>query len=230
MEWFKKLWSHPQKFGEQDWVRAQVIAKELVEVAQLKPGTKILDMACGQGLTTIALSLFNFQIEGRDYSQPMLDFAAEHCKEHKVKVQFSCQDMRTVTDQQTFDVVMLRDVIWGIFDKETNRDLLRRLKTALKPNGKIILEVYNKSAAIEQQPLEGFLTVDLAMSRLTGKAPSQNGGEETTISVEILSSSEWLEVMSKIGFSNVQVVPILPYRKKGLDAASSLINLVIGTN
>ena len=229
MDWFKKVWAHPQKNNQEDWNWAKETAKDLYEIAGFNTGFQILDLACGQGLTTISLSLLGCQIEGRDLSQPMLDFAIEFCKEHKAEVKFSLQDMREIDDLRAYDIVMLRDVIWGIFDKETNRDILRRMQRALRPQGKIILEVYNKPIAIQKQPIEGFLTFDPITGRLSGGTPSQNDAEILTISCEIMSNSEWQDELVKVGFSKVKIVPALPLQKRGLDSSMSLINYVIGS-
>jgi len=226
MEWFEKAWAEPHKANQDDWVRAQETAKDLIENFHLTPDLRILDLACGQGLEAIALALSGFQIEGRDLSQAMLNFATEHSRLHKAEVKFMQQDMRQIADTETFDAVMLRDVIWGIFDAKTNRDILRRLKNALKPNGKIIIEVYNKDVALEKQPIEGFLRFDAFSGRFSGKILSQNGTEQSDISLEMLTNVEWLETLSNMGFTNMQILSPLPFRKRGLDPSRSLINYV----
>lgn len=228
MNWYEALWANPTKDDDNAWSWAQAAASDVAKLVELNSSQKILDLACGQGMTTIALALHGFQIEGRDLSEQMLKLASEHKVRFQASsVSFAKQDLRDLNDRKLFDIVMLRDVAFGMFDRNKNRQILVQMRGALKPKGRVVLEAYNKEVVLQNQPIEGFLTVDSSTGRLTGSRKIDSSSVE--ISLEILSIAEWQVALAETGFTNLQFVPALPFRKRGLTPETSLINYIIAT-
>jgi ubiquinone/menaquinone biosynthesis C-methylase UbiE len=69
-----------------------------------KPQT-VLDIACGEGTFAVAMAKKGFQVTGVDLSPQMLQFARERAEKENVKVEFLPQDMRSLSFEESFDLV-----------------------------------------------------------------------------------------------------------------------------
>jgi SAM-dependent methyltransferase len=78
-------------------------ARSLIEDGQIKSGSA-LDLACGTGVTTLALAPLFRVVRGLDASEAMLTQARRHLG-HLANVEFVRGDFRTFTAEQGFDLV-----------------------------------------------------------------------------------------------------------------------------
>ncbi|MDQ3036559.1 MAG: class I SAM-dependent methyltransferase, partial [Myxococcota bacterium] len=118
----------------------------------LKQGGTILDIGCGLGLHAIELTRRGYLVVGLDLSLPMLSRAADEAQDQGFRINFLHADMREMNFDGAFDAVMCIGTTYGYFDDDANRALVERLYRALKPKGKLLLEVVNRDFVVRNQP------------------------------------------------------------------------------
>ncbi|XP_053541546.1 phosphoethanolamine methyltransferase isoform X2 [Ictalurus punctatus] len=120
----------------------QSTTKEFVDLLNLKPGKKVLDVGCGIGGGDFYMAkTFGVDVLGMDLSSNMVEIAMERAVAEKLpSVQFEMSDAtkRTFPDS-TFDVVYSRDSILHIKDK---LGLFRKFHSWLKPGGQVLISDY----------------------------------------------------------------------------------------
>jgi len=208
IEWFQRLWLKPV-VPQTDATNVIKRVEEIWTMVQLSPGCTVLDVACGTGSEAIELAARGIRVTGLDLSPDMLVIAKKCAHERGIDVEWICADMRTIDWNEKFDVVMLRDVIFGIFDHDANRDLLSRLAKAIKPGGRLLLEVYNKSVAM-RHGIEHTLHHNPSTGRFEGKVKLDNpvnGDDYLDASCELLTITEWRAALADVGLQDFCVFP-----------------------
>ena len=181
---------------------------------ELEPGQTVLDVGCGLGLHAIELTRRGFLVVGLDLSLPMITRAAEEAQYAGLKINFLHTDIREIEFDGTFDALLCLGTTFGFFDDESNRDVLRRLHQALKPGGKLMLDVVNRDHVIRGQPnlvwFQGYECVCMEESdfnyfnsRLNVKRTvMQEDGNQTEneYSIRLYSLHELGQLLQKVGF------------------------------
>jgi SAM-dependent methyltransferase len=124
----------------------------IAQALDVKPGSLVLDLACGAGGQSVAMAKRNFRVVGVDLSLSMLARAGELAQEAGQKINFIHGDMRDLGFDRTFDGVFCIGTSFGFFDEDTNRKVLESVHKALKPGGAFLLEVVNRDYVIDKQP------------------------------------------------------------------------------
>jgi SAM-dependent methyltransferase len=124
----------------------------IVDVLGIEPGTTVLDVGCGLGLHDIELAQRGALVVGLDLSLPMLSRASDEAQERGLQINFLHGDMRDMTFDGAFDAVLCWGTTFGYFDDEANWKVLRRIHEALRPGGKLLLDVVNRDFLIRSQP------------------------------------------------------------------------------
>jgi len=90
--------------------------KEFVDMLDLKPGQKVLDVGCGIGGGDFYMAEnFDVDVVGIDLSVNMISFALEHAIGLKCSVEFEVADCtKKEYPDNTFDVIYSRDTILHI--------------------------------------------------------------------------------------------------------------------
>jgi SAM-dependent methyltransferase len=118
----------------------------------LPQGSTILDVGCGLGLHALDLTARGYLVVGLDLSLPMITRAAEMAQYRGLKINFLHADIRKIEFDGSFDGVMCIGTTFGFFDEESNRDVLVRLRDALRPGGRLLIDVVNRDFVIRSQP------------------------------------------------------------------------------
>jgi hypothetical protein len=106
--------------------------------------------------------------------------------------------MRTITYREALDHVMLRDVIFSIFENEQDdADWVRRIALALKPSGRCLFEVYNKQFA-KSHGIQGSHFHDKRSDRFLAKDPSAS-----IKSWKLYSREQWQNMLGANGLKIV---------------------------
>nr|XP_046262808.1 phosphoethanolamine methyltransferase isoform X2 [Scatophagus argus] len=116
--------------------------KEFVDLLNLKPGQKVLDVGCGIGGGDFYMAkTFGVQVHGLDLSDNMVNIAMERAISEKLpSVQFEVADATKRTfPEGSFDVIYSRDTILHIDDKLS---LFKRFHSWLKPGGQLLISDY----------------------------------------------------------------------------------------
>ena len=124
-----------------------------VEVLGLEPGDRVLDLACGSGEHAVRLAKRGLEVVGVDIAPSLV----AHCRERAVQegaetASFRQGDMRDLDDEGVFDAVLLLSGSFGFYDDETNEDVLARMARALKPGGRVLIDVFDPTRMVVRPP------------------------------------------------------------------------------
>lgn len=190
--------TNDRSYHDDQWPQQVQAAAEVVRLLDARPPANILDLACGTGASTTALALQGFQVTAIDCTLARIDIARVAAARKGATVNWLCQDMRKIEFDEVFDYVLLRDVIFGIFESENeDLELLRKIARALKPHGRCLLEVYNKEFALPRG-VEGLAFYDDQTDRFLATDPSAG-----IKSIKLYNHLEWTTMLQQQGLSIV---------------------------
>lgn len=116
--------------------------EEFVDLLNLKPGQKVLDVGCGIGGGNFYMAkTFGVEVLGLDLSENMVEIAMERAIDEKLPmVTFEVADAtKRSFEEGSFDVIYSRDTILHIDDKLA---LFKRFHSWLKPGGQLLISDY----------------------------------------------------------------------------------------
>ncbi len=179
------------------------ISQHMIDLADIKPGQRVLDVATGIGEPAISAAR-RVGVDGRviavDQSPGMLEIAKQRAREHGFNnIEFIESDMELLDlPHYTFDSVLCR---WGLMFLPNLVDALGRLQRLLRPGGKIAGAVWAEASKVP--------SISLAMSvvREALHAPPPPAGLPGPFS---LADPEHLEdVMLDAGFVEFHCEPVM---------------------
>jgi SAM-dependent methyltransferase len=112
----------------------------IVRLLGLAPGTRVLDIPCGYGRIAGRLAALGCDVVGVDNSSSSLDVARGAAG----RVDYRQADMRDFTPPPEFDAIVNWFTSFGYFDAETDRAILVRWRSALKPGGRLLIDHLNR--------------------------------------------------------------------------------------
>jgi ubiquinone/menaquinone biosynthesis C-methylase UbiE len=115
----------------------------LIELLNLQPGKRLLDVGCGPGRHAIGFAKAGLQVTGIDISQRFLDLAAEDARTAGVGAAFFVVDARRMPFDDEFDAVV--SICQGAFGLMGGDDalVLRRMAEAAKPGGLVAVTAFS---------------------------------------------------------------------------------------
>jgi SAM-dependent methyltransferase len=118
----------------------------------VKPGGQLLDVGCGYGRHAIELVQRGLDVTGLDLSLPLLLRAADEAQKRAMSVNFVHADMREMAFEKQFDGVYCMLTSFGYFDEETNLRVAEGMARALKPGGRLLLDLVNRDYIVGDLP------------------------------------------------------------------------------
>ncbi|MGZ4250143.1 MAG: GNAT family N-acetyltransferase [Solirubrobacteraceae bacterium] len=122
-----------------DAQRSDADAELIARLLSLEPGMRVLDVPCGEGRIAGRLARMGCDVVGVDYTEAWIDLARKQYPE----VTFSHGDMRSLAYEDEFDAIVNWFTSFGYFDSQTNDRVLASFARALRPGGRLLLEVHN---------------------------------------------------------------------------------------
>ena len=146
MSWYERMF---EEIGEDfDRVFAQQMQRTGAQVEfaaralRLPPGAHVLDLGCGVGRHAVELARRGYHVTGLDLSPTLLRIARERAERAGIAVEWIAADMRAIPYADTFDAVLNLFSSWGYFERDDeDQRVLRSVAAALKPGGRLLLEV-----------------------------------------------------------------------------------------
>ena len=114
----------------------------LVDMLELNPRHRILDLACGPGRHSVGLGKLGMQVTGVDLSDRLLALAKQTAElEGVTTVEFVKGDAREIPYNEEFDAaICLCQGAFGLLESDNeNERVLNAIFRALKPGGKMAL-------------------------------------------------------------------------------------------
>ncbi|MFO0576986.1 MAG: class I SAM-dependent methyltransferase [Polyangia bacterium] len=124
----------------------------LLEALQLPQGGRVLDIGCGYGRHAMEIAARGYKTVGLDLSLPLLIRATDAARRVGVNVDFVHGDMRDMTFDGEFDGAYSFFTTFGYFDDDTNRRVATGICKALRPGGRLVLDLINRDYLIADLP------------------------------------------------------------------------------
>jgi ubiquinone/menaquinone biosynthesis C-methylase UbiE len=115
----------------------QIVGESLCETADLAAGSRVLDVACGNGNATLAAARRFCNVTGLDYVPALLARAKERAAAERLTVDFVEGDAEALPfEGASFDVVLST---FGVMFAPDQRQAARELMRVVRPGGTIAL-------------------------------------------------------------------------------------------
>jgi len=126
----------------------QIVGEELCEALDLRPGTKVLDVAAGNGNVTLAAARRWCEVTSTDYVPALLERASERAAAERLVIDFLEADAEDLPfPDASFDVVV--STFGVMFTADQDRAAAELLRVC-KPGGKIGLANWTPEGFIGQ--------------------------------------------------------------------------------
>ncbi len=111
------------------------------QILKLKPGN-LLMLAEGEGRNAVFASIQKWQVDAIDFSEAAKEKALTLAEKHKVKFNYIIGDLSNYIPKENYYDAL--GIIFVHLNKELSKKVHSNAIKALKPGGKIILEVFSK--------------------------------------------------------------------------------------
>ncbi len=214
-EWFVSWFQHPlylKLYQHRDRSEAKTTIETLLKLTGIKPGSEVLDVACGAGRHAVELAKSGMEVWANDLSEFLIMEAKALSSKSGTNIQFSQMDMRHLVLQKTFDLVVQLFTSFGYFKtRAEDETVLEHVHSALKPKGWYVLDFFNAHHVQENLvPCTKKTFEDLTITETrcidqecVKKTITIKGGMETlsfSESVRLYSPEQLREMLEKKGF------------------------------
>lgn len=149
--WFECWFNSPYYkvlYQHRDTNEAEDFTEALVQYLHPAPGSRMLDIGCGEGRFAIELARRGFDVSGIDLAENRIAKALEHSSEH---LHFFVHDMRMPFYINYFDYSFNFFTSFGYFNSRRDNELAARSFAAgLKPGGCLVIDYLNRDWVLQQ--------------------------------------------------------------------------------
>ncbi len=118
---------------------------QLVELLDLQPGARVLDLCCGIGRHSLELARHKFEVTGFDRTASYLEQARTKAESENLEVDFVLGDARKFCALEEFDAVINMYTAFGYFEEPSDdKRVLLKAYASLKRGGKLLIELMSK--------------------------------------------------------------------------------------
>ncbi|MCX7611293.1 MAG: class I SAM-dependent methyltransferase [Ignavibacterium sp.] len=143
-EWFNTN-EYLEVYKHRNEIDAERHINFILSKVDLKPKSKVLDMACGAGRHSILLAKKGYELTGIDLSENLLSEARRIAESEKLNIKFVKADIRNFYTDEKFDLVLNLFTSFGYFEKdEENFLIIKKAYDFLECSGIFILDFFNK--------------------------------------------------------------------------------------
>ena len=138
-EFEQKAWERKANLYDDNWgAVTRQVSKRIIEIANLKPGRKLLDLGCGPGHLCNEAFEKGAEVIGADLSNNMIEIA----KKNYPNISFQSQDAECLSfGDETFDVVTLNYLLLHVPDQ---KKVLLEVRRVLKKGGLLIFTLWKE--------------------------------------------------------------------------------------
>lgn len=184
----------------------QIVGENLAEVADIRAGERVIDIAAGNGNATLAAARRFAQVTSTDYVSALLDQGAARAKAEGQTVKFQVADAEALPfADASFDVAT--SVFGAMFTPDQQRTASEMLRV-VRPGGRIALASWTPEGFIGrlfkiigkyQPPPAGLQPPSLwgmsnHIEKLFGAGAKSIDNKKCTFNFRYLSSAHWLQV------------------------------------
>lgn len=182
---------------------------ELTRVLGKEP-RKVLDVGCGPGFFTVLLSSLGHDVTAMDGAPGMVECARNNVEQLGKKARVYLGDAVKLEEEkeESFDVILSRDVVWTLYSPE---EAFCRWKALLKEGGCVVIydgDYRRDNSSLRYKVLKGISDL---VKKVTEKgkakpnhASTENGFDQLPMTKNPRPSHD-KELLEKTGFSRVEV-------------------------
>jgi 2-polyprenyl-3-methyl-5-hydroxy-6-metoxy-1,4-benzoquinol methylase len=131
-----------------------------VRLLELRPGERVLDVACGNGLTSRRMASLGAQVLAVDFAEELIAHARRRTVEHTQRIEYRVLDATDeaallALGESRFDAALCA---MALFDMAEIHPLLRTLARLLRPHGRFVFSVlhpcFNNSSMVQMAEME----------------------------------------------------------------------------
>lgn len=149
----------------------------LLNLLQLEPGARILDVGCGPGRHAVEFAKAGLAVTGVDVSDRFLQIAARAARAAQVGAAFFECDARQMPFEDEFDaVVSLCQGGFGLMD-EGDSLILRRMAEAAKPGAPVVLTAFNAYFSVRRHT-QAYFDADAGVAHEKSLVKNPEGEEK----------------------------------------------------
>ncbi|MEI6640308.1 MAG: methyltransferase domain-containing protein [Chlorobium sp.] len=226
VNWFEEWFNHPlylEVYSHRDNNEAEQCVKTILSLSALDlkktDSLSVLDIACGAGRHALELAKLGYMVTGNDLSPYLLDEARKAAQKCSLPLQLSCCDMRLISFESTYNLVVQLFTSFGYFDlKEDDQLVLNKAYHALQYDGWYVLDLINplhlqRNIVAHSSRIAGELTIIedrvLHKERITKRItiiPPRGQSVTFSESVRLYSRQEITAMLQKEGFTLATIV------------------------
>ena len=123
-------------------------------ISSIAPAEKypdLLDLGCGPGIYTEEFHKVGYTVSGMDFSERSINYARSSAQEKNLPITYYYQSYLAMDFSEQYDLITLIYYDFGVLSTEDRTELLKRIYTALKPGGLLILDVLTPQHFSDQQ-------------------------------------------------------------------------------
>lgn len=114
----------------------------ILDLLDLEPGARILDVPCGGGRHSLELAARGYQMTSVDITEKFLEDAKGKADERQLDIIWVLRDMRDLPWHESFDGALCFWGSFGYFDDGGNEEFLKSVSPTLKPGARFLLETH----------------------------------------------------------------------------------------
>ncbi len=157
IKWNARYESEDSFLGERP---SPFLTREIERIKTLAPGSKALDIACGEGRNSVFLARHGFNVIGLDISDKGLEKGVKRAQAIGVNVEFRRVDLDDYTIQEKFDLILNFNFLL--------RELIPFEVAALNPGGVLLFDTIMASEQLLQSHKPSYLLQPGELSSLFG--------------------------------------------------------------
>lgn len=183
----------------------------------LAPGSRVLDLGCGHGRHANELARHGHRVLGVDAVEGFLAHARAEAAREALASEFVQGDLRTLNAGSGFDGAICLFDAFGFHSDEEHVRILANAREALKPGGRLLLDVRNREHMLRCPPVQvverdhGDLMIDrfqfdFLSSRMLDRRTCLRGStrRDTAFSVRLYTVTELQGLLTGAGFRLLQ--------------------------
>ena len=117
----------------------------VIRTLGLRPGARILDLACGHGRHSVAFAREGLDVTGQDLNRFFLESAKEAARTEGVSVHFVRSDMRRIPFRSRFNAVVNLFTAFGYLGSDVeDAKVIQQVAKSLKPGGRFLIDTQNR--------------------------------------------------------------------------------------
>ena len=196
--------------------RAEKESAFVASVLDLKPGSSVLDLCCGQGRHSVNLAKRGFKVTGLDLNPDYVELAQQAARARNVAIETVAADMRNIPFENKFDAIVNMYSSFGYLESEAeDLKVLESAAKALKRGGSLLLDMLNREWAIDNYIQNDWHTgedgtlyverrdLELATSRMHVHfiVVDPNGGRRESVghNIRLYTLTEMTRLLDRVG-------------------------------